>query len=311
MSYLYVLLAVIGISLQFSSFKLYQLRTVTASMTAAAASEKCFYFALLRGGFSLLIFSILLLATGTGLAVPPGVSVFAAAGLVGLGIFISLAGIMALSRGTMATYTLFMMLGGMMLPFLVGVFFWGEPPSPWRIAGLILLAVSLYAPVMDSKKSKNTVVFFFLCFLIFMCNGSISILSKYHQMESEPVRVGEINFILLSDMLTGPINAVLWLIFRSLRRGRGGDGERKDTPRAVGANLGIIAMYAMVSGLAYMLLLRAAVTLDASVLFPMVTGGAIITTAIAGYLFFREKPGKFSTVGIAIAVFATLLFMVG
>jgi len=305
MDYLYILLAVIGIAVQFSCIKWYQARTVTATMNTSTAAAKCFFLAMTRSLFCILIFFTLLRANHIEWAVS-AFSLRAAVIMAGLATGIGLTGVLALSRGTVSTYTLFMMLGGMMLPFLVGVIFWGEDLTAFRLAGLILLTVSLYAPIMDSKKTRSPYIFLFLCFCIFMLNGGTSIVSKYHQAGSE--RVHELNFVLLAEMISAPVNAVLWLLFRP-RRGQG--DERRGRLGVVGVNISIIALYALASGLAYLLLLRAAVNLDASILYPLVTGGTIITAAAAGYIFFREKPGKYSAAGIAIAVFATILFIIG
>jgi len=297
-------LAVLGIALQFSCVKWYQSRTVHASMGSALVAEKSFFLSMVRSVFCILIFFAILRVNNIEWAFSD-FSLRAAMIMVGLATAIGLAGVMALSRGTVATYTLFMMLGGMMLPFLAGVIFWSEPLSIFRVAGFLLLAMALYGPVMDSKKARSTAIFFFLCFCIFMLNGGISVISKYHQMG--PFRVNELNFVLLAEMISVPVNAILWIIFKT-RRGR---GERRESIQFVGVNIGIIAAYALVSGVAFLLLLRAAVTLDASVLYPLVTGGTIITSAAAGYIFFREKPGTYSAVGILISVLATGLFLVG
>ena len=74
-------------------------------------------------------------------------------------------------------------------------------------------------------------------------------------------------------------------------------------------NCGLVVLYAVVSGCAYMFQLLGAVTLDASLLYPMVTGGTIVLGTIFGWLFFKEKPGLSTWLSTGITLFATFLFL--
>jgi hypothetical protein len=55
--------------------------------------------------------------------------------------------------------------------------------------------------------------------------------------------------------------------------------------------------------------LFAAVEIDAGVLFPLITGGVIIVSAIFSTVLFREKTARFAMAGILIAVIAVMFFM--
>ena len=44
-------------------------------------------------------------------------------------------------------------------------------------------------------------------------------------------------------------------------------------------------------------------------LYPLVTGGSVVLSALAGALFFREIPRKWSRVGLVVTFCATLLFL--
>ena len=74
-------------------------------------------------------------------------------------------------------------------------------------------------------------------------------------------------------------------------------------------NCGLVVLYVVVSGCAYMFQLLGAVTLDASLLYPMVTGGTIVLGTIFGWLFFKEKPGLSTWLSTGITLFATFLFL--
>ena len=341
LDYIFILLAVTAFALQFSCVKWYQARTVNAAMSPSAAAERSFFLSMGCSGFTVLIFFAILLLRNSDLAFT-AFSLRAAVGMVVISTLCGLVGVVAFSRGNIATYILFMMLGGMMLPFLAGILVWGEPVSPWRIVGLILLTVSLFAPMLKSKQARNTKIFLLLCVIVFFLNGSISVVTKYHQRADRldatsqtqppnaeasqakperaeavsppgPRRVDELSFVLTTGMLNAPVNALLWLLLR-IKRGRSPMPEvagRKNTLRFAGVNWLIIAAYALVSGLGYLLLLHGAAKLDASILYPMVTGGTIVLTATAGFIFFREKPTRHTFAGLALATLATLLFLGG
>ena len=52
-----------------------------------------------------------------------------------------------------------------------------------------------------------------------------------------------------------------------------------------------------------------AANVPASVLYPLVTGGSVVLSAVAGLLFFKEKPDKISGIGLLLSFAATFLFL--
>ena len=66
---------------------------------------------------------------------------------------------------------------------------------------------------------------------------------------------------------------------------------------------------AFLSGVSYSLQLIGAKELPATVLYPMITGGAIIFTALSARIFFKEKPTKAQIISIALCFVGTLLFL--
>ena len=62
-------------------------------------------------------------------------------------------GLKVMGLGSLSVFTMFLMLGGMLLPYLFGVIWLKEPVSAARIIGVILLAASLVFPVMARKES--------------------------------------------------------------------------------------------------------------------------------------------------------------
>ena len=65
----------------------------------------------------------------------------------------------------------------------------------------------------------------------------------------------------------------------------------------------------IISGISYLLQLTGAAQLPATVLYPMVTGGSIIFSALSGRVFFREKLSVYQLVSIGLCLVGTLLFL--
>ena len=306
MNYIYLLLVAVGSSVQSCLTKLYQSRTVNSSMKLSAVIENSFFFGM---ALSSVAWVILIAAKGFRPEITSFSAVNAAIMAIG-GTLTNIFGIMALSRGKISVYSLFLMLGGMMLPFLAGVVFWGENVSALRIAGLILLAAALILPVFEKseeKSAKNVKIFFLLCLGIFLANGMNSVVAKYHQAAA--VHVDTISFMVLRETVNAPLNALLFL-FMHIRNKKinKNSAEPENKSRFIAVNWLILSIFAAVYCGSHFCNLLAAKIFDASLQFPVITGGTMILTAVAGFIFFREKPGKYASVGIAAAFFATILF---
>ena len=74
-------------------------------------------------------------------------------------------------------------------------------------------------------------------------------------------------------------------------------------------NMTIYTVFLMIGGVSYLFQLKGAINLPATVLYPFITGGSIIFTALAGRVFFGEKPKKRTLTGIALCFLGTVLFL--
>ena len=304
--YIYLLLVAAGNSLQSCLTKLYQSRTVNSSMKTSVVVEKSFFF-----GMALSSVAWIILITAK--RFKPEITVFSAVSALIMaagGTLTNIFGIMALSRGKISVYSLFLLLGGMMLPFLADVVFWGENLSALRITGLIFLVAALVFPILekkDVKNAKNVRIFFLLCLGIFLANGMNSIVAKYHQ--AAPVHVDTVSFMVLRETINAPLNALLFLFMR-IRNNKGNKNAAgsANNARFIAVNWLILSIFAAIYCGSHFCNLLAAGIFDASLQFPVITGGTMILVAAAGFIFFREKPGKYLSASIAAAFFATILF---
>lgn len=299
MYYLLILVAVVLLALQFCTNKFYQLRFGSAVTTSLL-------FTALSGLTTALLFFCI---GGFRLSVTP--YSLAMAGIIALlCCTYTLIGFKMLSLGNMSVYTMFLMLGGMLLPYLYGVLWLEESVTFCRILGVILLALSMVFPALgakDAKTKKETrTLFLLLCLVVFTLNGFVSITSKMHQI-SDRLIVGENDFVILSNGLNGLISSAALFVMCLTRR----TALLREplTGRSLGTIIGIICASAACNGTSYMLQLIGAANVPASVLYPMVTGGMMVLSAAAGMVFFREFPDKKTGVGLLLSFAATFLFL--
>ena len=305
--YLYLLGAVVLMALQFSVNKFYQSKNGSGIMT------------------SLLYTTLSGLATGAiffcindfSLQVTP-FSFICAVGIAALCLGYSLLGFKIFSIGNFAVFTMFLMLGGMLLPFLYGLVFLGDAQtlSPLslicRIAGVLLLIVSMAFPTLGKSDAdqnhdrKKKVLFIALCLLVFFMNGFVSILSKLHQIEAVYPTTDNNSFVFLTNTINGMFSAAALFGMTLIKK----EGPKLNAAFKPWMLAAAIIVYALCNGLSYLLqLLAAASTMPASVQYPMMTGGSIVLTAFAGVVFFKEKPTKRALIGTVLAFAATFLFL--
>ncbi len=299
MYYLMILVAVVLLALQFCTNKFYQLRfgnAVTASLL----------FTALNGLVTALLFFCI---GGFRLTVTP-YSLLMAAVIAVLCCSYTLIGFKMFALGNMSVYTMFLMLGGMLLPYLYGVLWLDEDITLWRILGVVLLALSMVFPALgvkdDESKKKTRTLFLLLCLVVFTLNGFVSITSKMHQI-SDRLIVGENDFVILSNGLNGLISSAA--LFIMCLTHRTAPLSQPLTGRSMGLIAGIIGASAACNGTSYMLQLIGAANVPASVLYPMVTGGMMVLSAVAGMIFFREYPDKKTGFGLLLSFAATFLFL--
>ena len=308
--YLYIFAAVVLLALQFSTNKAYEVRCgdgAKASLVFATAA-----------GFASAVVTFVIAATVGGGFRFSWFSLLMGALMASLSCTYTLIGFKIMALGDMSVFMMFLMLGGMMLPYLFGVFVLQEAISVWRILGVVLLTVSMVFPVLARKKAgKAGGLFVVLCIAVFLCNGVASIVSKTHQINLfEQDVVNAPSYACLGNVMNGVISLVCLSVL-CLRKKNAHDAEptpdnEKAAPSAkpmLGAIALIIAANALCNGISYTLQLLSASNLPASVLYPMVTGGSVVLSAVAGRIFFGEKPDRITLAGLALSFVATFLFL--
>ena len=308
--YFLVLLSVIGLAINFSINKIYQNRVGSGSrmvvlfnIVASSAMVVLFFFinGFMNGfeSFRLTPFSLMMAA----------IMALVCGGY-------SLVGFKIISLGNIAVYTLFLMLGGMMIPYFFGLLFLDEHFSVWRLIGLILMVISIIlsgfegdSTPKDQKSKRTTTLFFILCSVVFFLNGMSSITSKVHQLpEYADMAVTPQVFVLLTAAFRLLFFAIVYLCIRLHDRKQPKE-QRTASPIFSLPVISLMLLSALVEGAAFMLQLIGASHLPATVLYPLITGGVIILTALAGLLLFKQRLSRRATVGIILCFASTFLFL--
>jgi hypothetical protein len=218
----------------------------------------------------------------------------------------NLISIKAVSLGSMAVYTLFLMLGGMLVPFIVGALFLNEEVKIVYIIATLILAVALVLPIFDKNEGtggdkKTFLMFLSLCIVLIFLNGANGTIGKLHQI-NEKQAVNTLDFLTIKYLWKTSFSFVLFLSYRS-------KGENKWRGLLQKNSLLNGFGYAVVHISATLLQLYCALTVDSCLMFPLVTGGTLIFTPILARILFKEKINAFVATEIAVSFVATVLFV--
>ena len=232
----------------------------------------------------------------------------------------NIAGIKSLEYVNLSLYTLFSMLGGMLMPVAYGICT-GETITWLKGIGLAVLATALLLAVHDT--GKPGLIGALCCIGVFILNGCFGIFTKWHQ--NSPSAVPTLDFMLLYCALTVVSSTIILFIRVAYEHKHRQIYNQKDET-AKNNSLSIestdkitdkkhpilswasVAGYAIVNGGAQLIVMLCAQHMDASVQYPIITGGCILFSVVTGLLF-GEKVTIQSILRAFFAIAGTLLFM--
>ncbi len=279
-------------------------------------------FSLLYSLFAGVIFFIIkLISSGTVFNLNP-FSLCMAFGLSLVNILSSAIGIKTLALGDIAVYSLFLMLGGMIVPFFAGIVFLKESVSVCNLIGVAIMIIALCLPVFFGKKNKNaeeaqtdgdtkkktSVFFYVLCVFLFILNGLSSTLSKFNSVREGAALGAEFTFY------TYGIQFVISLAAFALTTALGKSDKTQNEEKQPGilfrpVAIGCGAAFGAVNGTAFLMSSVAAEHVVAVAQYPLITGATILFSSLLAFLFYREKSTALQLVQIVISLAATILFM--
>lgn len=279
-------------------------------------------FSLLYSLFAGVIFFIIkLVSSGTVFNLNP-FSLCMAFGLSLVNILSSAIGIKTLALGDIAVYSLFLMLGGMIVPFFAGIVFLKESVSVCNLIGVAIMIIALCLPVFFGKKNKNageaqtdgdtkkktSVFFYVLCVFLFILNGLSSTLSKFNSVREGAALGAEFTFYTYGIQFAISL-AAFALTTASGKSDKTQNEEKQPVILFRPVAIGCGAAFGAVNGTAFLMSSVAAEHVVAVAQYPLITGATILFSSLLAFLFYREKPTALQLVQIVISLAATILFM--
>lgn len=209
-------------------------------------------------------------------------------------------GFRLLKSGTMAVYTLFLMTGGMVLPYVWGLLFLNEDFSVLRTGGLVVILAGVVLSNFGGERVNLKQII--MCLAVFFINGCTSIVSKMHQSQTTFDSVNAAEFIILGGIFKFSLAGILFLVFKNKDSLESGVVSLKKA-------VIIITASAVISGVSYMLQLLGAKSLPATVLYPFITGGSIVFSALSGVIVFKEQLSEKLILSVILCFAGTLMFL--
>ncbi len=202
------------------------------------------------------------------------------------------ASLKSFATANLSVFSIYAMLGGMLLPLAYGVIFCKEELSIFKIFCIILIGVATSLSFEKSTTKGNNLKYYFGVFIL---NGMVGVLSKIHQSNAE--------LAVDSKSFMATVNACVFIICLAYQL-----IKNKKIAKVSLKSLGSISGHAFCNGIGNLFCLIALVSLPASVQFPITTGGVMVFSTIIS-LIRKEKPSAKTLISTAIAFVSTVLMM--
>lgn len=200
----------------------------------------------------------------------------------------------ALDTINLSLFSLFSMLGGMVLPFLQGIVIYGEKLTIAKVLCLLLIGAALCLTVSQGEKKSGTIYYVG----VFVLNGMSGVLSKIFA-SSTLNKTSSIGYSIWIAICTAVISGLLLILLRSQKV------QTPYTPKM----FGISASQGAINRIANLLLVVALAHVDASVQYPMVTGGTMLASTLICF-FGPRKPSKKELISVTSAFVGLLILFV-
>lgn len=209
------------------------------------------------------------------------------------GIMYTFCALKALRHINVSAYSMYAMLGGMLLPMVAGFLFYNEAITANKIVACLLILVSLFLTLDKTKNCGGGGKYYILVFLL---NGLSGVLSKIHQSSSFK-QVSSLGFLQLKSFIGIFLVLAVFLFIRC---------KIKIPPLKALVSVGI---YSLLCGGGNLLLLVALLSVAASVQYPLVTGGVIAFSFII-VLFQKKRPTIREIMAAALAMVSVVIIVI-
>ncbi len=289
MEFLYLALIILGLVLQNVAKKAHAVKN---------GSDGVFTFSLGSVIFALIFF---LISSGFRLELEPAILPYAIGFALSYGAA-NVAAFFAIKTGPLALTSLISSYS-LIIPTFWGILFLHEETSPLLYFGLAALMISLflvnYIPRRESaayvdKKEKIDPKWFLFVALSFAGNGGCSTIQTVQQKSMNGLYKNEM-MVLSLVIVTFILLAVVLLT------------EKDQAFPTLKNGWLLMAVNGGFSGVVNLFVMLCALLMNASVMFPIISAGSIIVTAVISILLYKEKLSKMQYTGFALGIIAIVL----
>lgn len=199
----------------------------------------------------------------------------------------------ALDHINLSLFSLFSMLGGMVLPFFQGIFFYAEEMTIAKMVCVAFIGLALGCTIEKGEKKKGLI--FYLG--IFILNGMAGVISKIFTASEFP-KTSAAGYSIWACCFTIVLSGITLLLLFYVDKER--NGNKVLSRQVLWQSYGIGALYGVVNKVANFLLVIALAHVDASVQYPIVTGGTMIVSTLL-CCFGDKKPSKKEVTSVILA----------
>lgn len=209
------------------------------------------------------------------------------------GLLFNFCSLKAFGKINLSLYSLFSMLGGMALPFVAGILFFDEKLTVGKIVAFVIICVAL-ALTINGEMVRGGGIYYLGIFTLNGMSGVLATIFKRAAFE----KGSDADYSIWAVIVTIVLSALLLPL-----------AARKEKPRLDLPAVLYASGNGVLNRVANWILLIALTKVDASVQYPMVTGGVmIVSTAIC--FFTGKKPSKKEVISVAVAFVGLIALVV-
>ena len=191
----------------------------------------------------------------------------------------------------------------LIIPTFWGLLFFDEKTSLTLYLGIAALMISLFLvnlklsgkeEISPDKKQKIDPEWYLFIALSFVGNGGCSTVQNVHQRNFDGKYKNEL--MILALLIVAVSLAIIVILT-----------ERKNIKKSFGGGWIQMVVCGGFNGLCNLLVMLCSVLMGASVMFPIISAGSIILTALVSIFFYKEKLTKMQYAGFALGILAIVL----
>lgn len=281
MNYLILLTIVLGVTIQQICQKSYSLKRSGGAYTFTAATvffAAIFFIATSGGDFSIsreaLWYSLVFALT------------------YGVGTIFNF---FAIATGPLSITNLIIQYA-LIVPALYGILVLNEPVDVLLVVGIVLLIISLFLVNIEKKgiKKKITLKWGLFALLAFLGNGGCSTVQKMQQLSCDGMYKNQF-------MIVALLIVVMVLLTFALKK------EKSDFVPTLKNGFWQYAVCGLANGLVNLLVIILATRMPVSLMFPVVSAGGTVVTAIVSVVFYKEKLSVCQWIGLVLGTAAIIV----